>query len=141
MNEEERKMLGNNEGHNEMPSHLQRMPFFTKMLVMVTTVLCIIGIFASFPENLTNIPYYTLFRFQFYRIFTAVFIHSNFIELLICFGGLIPELLTLEKKIGTIALFLDCILKTLVVQLCYLVLALVLGTLSQRFLFFRSSGL
>ena len=78
-------------------------PLFLKCYYSITIILCILNIKIKIISfYMINIPYYTIFHFQLWRLLTSVFITTNFIQIIIAYFVWIKSASKLENLLGTI---------------------------------------
>jgi len=118
-------------------------PFINKGLLATTTILFILNVFMKnfFYLAMADVPLYTIYNFQVWRIFTAFVIHQDIFQLIFCLISLIFESSRLEKLLGSVAFLFDVILKNVEIQIFYLLIMYLLHFADVRFLVFPSAGL
>lgn len=98
-------------------------PFFMKFFLLTTLIFYILNLFikrVSFYYS--NIPYYTIYYFQIWRLITTVFISTNLFKLFLGLLCWVKYGSSLESSIGTVKYMIIFFSNTLFIQLLYCLL-------------------
>ena len=112
---------------------LDSMPFFIKIVVFSTIILYLLNIF--FPcisFCLADIPYYTLFYLNLWRLITTSFMTTGILSIIFSLLFWYSDAVRLEKEIGTIKYMLIFLMNTLFIQILYCLLLLILSLFIQN---------
>ena len=93
---------------NWINSFLDSLPFFAKWFMILTLIFFLINLFTPYISfYLADIPYFTIFYGQIWRLFTTAFITTGLINLI--FGLFIFQRYSIqnEKDIGTVKYMLN----------------------------------
>ena len=97
---------------------LTNIPIFIKCYFIITIVLYILTLkIKCISFYLINIPSYTVFHFQVWRLFTSVFITTNIFQIILAFFVWVKYASTLEISLGTIKYTLIFFLNAFCIQI------------------------
>jgi len=85
-----------------------RTPFITRTILQTLSFIYLLSWFLPFTDALTNVPYFTIFGFEFYRIFTAPLICQSLMSLIfvaMSMGGLAN---IMERQMGSGGFMILC---------------------------------
>ena len=78
-------------------------PIFIKCYIILTIVLYVLTLkIKCISFYLINVPYYTVFKFQIWRLLTSVFITTNIFQIILSFFVWVKYASLLEISLGTI---------------------------------------
>ena len=132
----------NNFENNDCKSNCQKLyteiPLFVKLLILITVTLYILNIFFSFISfYLANVPYYTIYNYQIWRIFSTSLISTNFINVIFSILFWVKHASNLEDNMGTIIYLIIFIINSTFIQifitLLYYIISLVIS--NKKFLY------
>lgn len=107
---------------------LNSMPFFIKMVICFTIVLYIINLIIPYVALfLADIPYFTIYYFQIWRLVTTPFMTTSFFSVIFSIFFWYDKASTLEKQIGTIKYMLIFFMNSLCIQILYNILMIILS--------------
>jgi membrane associated rhomboid family serine protease len=110
----------NNNDINPPEEYVNKIPFFIRFVLITKTILFIINIFSNYISfYLSNLPFYTINRYQFWRLITTTFITTNIINMIIGFIVWMKTCISLERSIGTIRYILIFISNSIFINLLY----------------------
>ena len=96
------------------------MPLFIKFVLFITIILYLINIFIPFISLIfANIPYYTIYYFNLWRLITTSFITTNILSIIFSIYFWYQEAVKLEREIGTVKYMLIFLMNTFCIQLMY----------------------
>ena len=99
---------------------IDSIPFCIKILLGSNLILfCFCFFFIPFSFALANIPYYTILRFQIWRLVTSNFISTNFLNLIFVIFFWLPQSMNLERSIGTVRYMINFFVNSIFIQLLY----------------------
>jgi membrane associated rhomboid family serine protease len=139
----------NSNNNDNQPSFQDRVkawwaevPLFTRFVIVSTLALYLISWIITIDKHLQNIPNYTFYSIQVWRLFTSVLMTASIINILFAFISWIPDAMKLEKTSGTVRYGLNFFLNSTIIQIIYTVAIVFLASIfSYRLLSFPSSGL
>ena len=122
---------GNNNGddviRNAYESFQRDTPFVTKFVMMAQIVSWFISWFVDLTFALSNIPYFTVQRFEIYRIVTNLFICNSFFNLVFTYLSFVETGRRLERSMGSTAFAVLFSSFGVVSNVLYVVLSIVVG--------------
>ena len=95
------------------------MPFFIKILICSTIILYLINLLLPISFILSNIPYYTIYYFNIWRIFTTPFMTTNILSILFSLFFWFQDAVKLEKEVGTVKYMLIFLMNDICIQIIY----------------------
>ena len=103
-------------------------PLFIKLMSLSTIALCIINLFINkISYLLSNIPFYTLFQLQIWRLFTSSLITTSIINVFLGLVFWTREGSSLETRLGTMKYIMIFIRNTFLIEVLY---TLIMGFIS-----------
>ena len=95
-------------------------PLFIKTLILITTALYIINIFAfNISLYISNIPFYTINKYQIWRIFSTSLMNTGIINIVLSLILWVKFGAILENTIGTILYLFIFIINSSFIQIIY----------------------
>jgi len=117
-------------------------PLFVRFIIITTTIFYILSWFlSSVTKALLNLPLLTVYYFQIWRLLTTVFITLSIFNILFAFLAWIPDAIKLENSTGTVKYMCTFFTNSIIIQLIYIIISLVLSVFSQEVMIRPSSGL
>lgn len=105
-------------------------PLFIKTFFIITIILYILNLKLTFISYyLINITYYTILKFQIWRLFTSVFITTNILEIIFAFFVYVKYASVLETSLGTIKYTLIFFMNSFFIQIINLFIYSLLSVL------------
>ena len=99
---------------------IDSIPFCIKILLGSNLIFfCFCHFFISFSLAFANIPYYTILKFQIWRLLTSNFISTNFLNLIFVIFFWLPQSMNLERSIGTVRYMINFFVNSIFIQLLY----------------------
>ena len=96
------------------------MPLFIKFVLFTTLILYLLNSFMPFISFIfANIPYYTIYYFNLYRLITTSFITTNILSIIFSIYFWYQEAVKLEREIGTVKYMLIFLMNSFCIQLIY----------------------
>ena len=96
------------------------MPFFIKIVICSTSILYLLNLIIPYISLIfSDIPYYTIYHIQLWRLFTTPFMTTKILNIIVAFYFWITEAVKLEQQIGTIKYMLIFFMNTLCIQILY----------------------
>ena len=93
-------------------------PIFIKCYIILTIVLYVLTLkITCISFYLINVPYYTVFKFQIWRLLTSVFITTNIFQIILSFFVWVKYASLLEISLGTIKYTLIFFINTFGIQI------------------------
>lgn len=115
------------------------MPLFINIVLYSTFIIYILNLLISFISLiLSDIPYYTIYYVQIWRLFTTPFMTTNILNLLLSYILWLREATKLEKELGTIKYMLIFFMNTFCIQLLYCFIMILLSLSIQNPLFLKN---
>lgn len=112
-------------------------PLFIKFVICCTIIIYLINILIPFVSFfLSDIPYYTIYYCQIWRLITTPFMTTNILSIVFSLYFWFSEAVKLEKEIGTIKYMLIFLINTICIQIIYCLILLLLSLIfrTQYFL-------
>ena len=95
-------------------------PLFIKFFLIMTFIFYFLNLFTNnIAFFLSNIPYYTITKYQFWRLITTIFISTNFFKIIIGLICWVKYASSLETSMGTIKYMTIFILNTFFIQIIF----------------------
>jgi membrane associated rhomboid family serine protease len=116
-------------------------PFFARFIIIITITSYFLSWFTNFMLNFTNIPLYTIYKFQLWRLMSSVFMTLSIINILFAFIAWLPDALKLEKSTGTVRYFFNFMINSILIQIMYTTMILIISLFLNQILLMPSSGL
>ena len=108
-------------------------PFFMKLFLLTTLFFYLLNLFIkNISFYFSNIPYYTIFYFQLWRLLTTIFISTNLFKLFLGLFCWFKYASSLETSIGTVKYMAIFVLNTFLIQILYCILKYCLMRLLKR---------
>ena len=108
-------------------------PLFIKCYFIITIVLYILNLKLTFISYFfINVPYYTIFKFQIWRLITSVFITTNIFQIILAFFVWVKYASLLETSLGTIKYTLIFLLNTFCIQVFNIVIYSFFSLLNKK---------
>ena len=112
---------------------IDSMPFFIKIVVFSTLILFLLNIFIPYISfYLADIPYYTLFYFNLWRLITTSFMTTGILSIIFSLLFWYEDAVKVEKEIGSIKYMLIFLMNTFFIQVLYCLLLLILSFFIQN---------
>ena len=107
---------------------LNSMPFFVKMVVCSTVILYLINLIIPYVALfLADIPYFTIYYFQVWRLFTTPFITTGLFSVIFSIYFWYEKASKLEKGMGTVKYVLIFFMNSFCIQIIFCVLMFLLS--------------
>lgn len=114
-------------------SIINKMPFFVKIIVYSTLLFFIISLFTQYVAfYLVNIPYYTIFYFQIWRLFTTAFITTGILSILFSLIFWYRDAVKKEQDIGTVKYILHFFMMCFFIQVLYCLITIIIYFIIQN---------
>lgn len=92
-------------------------PSFIKMILLITVVLYIINIkYSNISFYLSNIPYYTIYKYQIWRLFSTSLMTTNIINIILSILFWVKHASNLEDIMGTIIYLIIIIMNSTIIH-------------------------
>ena len=112
---------------------LDTMPLFLKFVIMSTIVLYLLNLLIPYVSLvLADIPYYTIYYCQLWRIFTTPFMTTNILSIIFSLFFWFKDAFKLEREIGTVKYLLIFFMNTFFIQLLYCLIAFLISLIIQN---------
>lgn len=119
-------------------SMLDNMPLFVKIIVFLTLIFFSIGLFTQFISfYLVNIPYFTIFYFQIWRLFTTPFITTGFLGIIFSLLFWYRDAVKEEREKGTIKYMLRFFMLSFFIEIIYSLIMLIISIIIQNSIMMR----
>ena len=118
---------------NWLNSFLDNLPFFIKWFMIITLFFFLLNFFTVYIAfYLVNIPYYTIYQCQFWRLITTAFITTGLINLIFSLLIFYRYSINTEKDIGTIKYMLNFFRNCLFIQIIYSLITLLISLIIRN---------
>ena len=95
-------------------------PLFIKFMSILTIILSILNIFfKSISFYLSNIPYYTIFHIQIWRLISSVLITTNIINVILGLIFWARDGSSMETRLGTLKYIIIFLRNTIIIEILY----------------------
>ena len=136
MNSNQINSINNNE-NNDCKSNCQKLyteiPLFVKLLILITTTLYILNFFfSSISFYLSNIPYYTIYNFHIWRLFSTSLISTNIINIILSILFWVKHASNLEANMGTIIYLIIFIINSTFIQILFTLLFYIISLIIKN---------
>ena len=116
-----------------LPSIIDSMPFFVKIIVFSTLIFFIINLFTPYVAFfLVNIPYYTIFYLQIWRLFTTPFITTGLISIVFSLLFWYRHAVRLEREKGTTKYMLTFFMNSFFIQVMFCTIIFIISFILQN---------
>ena len=114
----------NNLDNNDCKSNCKKLyteiPLFVKIIILITIILNIFNyIFPLISFYLSNIPFYTIYKYQIWRLFSSSLITTNFINVIFAILFWVKHASNLEDVMGTIKYVIIFSLNSTIIQILF----------------------
>lgn len=116
-------------------------PLFVRFIIITTIILYLLSWFTPFMMNFANIPLFTIYKIQIWRLMTSVFMTLSIINILFAFFAWLPDALKLEKSTGTVRYFFNFMINSTLIQILYTTIVFFISLFFKQILMMPSSGL
>ena len=101
-------------------SFIEGLPFFVKWFMFLTLIFFLINLFTPYIAfYLANIPYFTIFHCQIWRLFTTAFITTGLINIIFSLLIFYRYSISIERDIGTIKYMLNFFRNCFFIEIIY----------------------
>jgi Rhomboid family len=123
-------------------SFVRGTPFVTRTLLQVQVMTWILSWFIDLGLALGNVPHFTVFRFELYRVLLSPFFCTTFLSLIVCYLSCAEYGIRMEHSLGSTAFALLLAIIGWTVNLLHLLICFVLYGIegSPKWLFLPCSG-
>ena len=112
---------------------IAQMPLFIKIIVFLTLIFYTINLFIPLLSfYLANIPYFTIFHFQLWRLFTTPFITTGFLSIVFSLLFWYRDAVKQEQEKGTIKYMLNFFMMNFFIQILYCIILLIISIIIQN---------
>lgn len=116
-----------------LKSIIDKMPFFIRIIVFSTLLFFIINLFTPYVAfYLADIPYYTIFYFQIWRLFTTAFITTGLLSIIFSIFFWYRDAVKKEQDIGTVKYILQFFMMTFFIQILYCSIMSIISLIIQN---------
>lgn len=114
-------------------------PLFIKTIILITTILCGLNyLFPFISFYLSNVPYYTIYNFQVWRLFSTSLITTNIINIIFSILFWVKHASNLEDTMGTIKYFFIFSLNSTIIQIIFTSMFYVISLIMKKKEFLKS---
>ena len=114
-------------------SIIEQMPFFVKIIVFSTLIFFIINLFTPYISfYLADIPYFTIFYFQIWRLLTTAFITTGLLSIVFSLLFWYRDAVKQEQEKGTVKYMLNFFMMTFFIQVLYCLILLLISLIIQN---------
>ena len=127
----------NNQNQSSCQEDLKKlyysMPFFIRFVVTSTVILYLLNCFIpQIALYLSNIPYFVIFNFQVWRLFTNAFITTSIFNIIFAFISWIKDASNLESNIGTMKYMMIFMVNSILIQCIEMTILLIISLISRQ---------
>ena len=127
----------NNKGKITLKTKFKKLweivPFFIKFMSFTTLFIYILNIFFKiFSFYLSNVPFYTLYRFQFWRIITSFLVTTNILNIIFGLIFWTREGSSMEERLGTVKYIIIFLRNNILIQIIYTIIISILSFLLRN---------
>ena len=127
----------NNQNQSSCQEDLKKiyysMPLFIRFVVTSTVILYILNLFIPLISlYFSNIPYFIIFKFQLWRLFTNAFITTSIFSIIFAFMSWIKDASNLETNIGTMKYMMIFMVNSILIQFIEMTILLVIYLIANR---------
>ena len=122
--------LGNPPTSKSILSHIsdywKKIPLFIKFINIITIAIYIPSLFfKQIPYYLANIPYFTLLKFQIWRIFTGTLLTTSIINIIMSLLFWVDKASKLENSLGTVQYSLIFFMNSFIIRIIYSIIIII----------------
>ena len=126
-----------NTDNNDCKSNCKKLytefPLFVKIIILITIIFNILNyIFPSISFYLSNIPFYTIYKYQFWRLFSSSLITTNAINVLFTILFWVKHASNLEDNMGTIKYLIIFSLNSTIIQIIFTLLFFIISLIIKN---------
>ena len=119
-------------------SLIDSMPLFIRIVVFSTLIFYVINLFTPYVAfYLVDIPYFTIFHLQIWRLFTTAFITTGLISIIFSLLFWYKHAIKLEQEKGTVKYMLNFFMNTFFIQVMYCIVMLIISLFIQNSIMLR----
>lgn len=117
-----------------LKSIIDNMPFFVKIIVFSTLIFFLINLFITpyIAFYLVNVPYFTIFHLQIWRLFTTPFITTGLISIVFSLLFWYRRAVKIEQEKGTIKYMLNFFMNSFFIQIMFCTILLIISLIIQN---------
>ena len=114
-------------------SFIDKLPFFIRWVMFLTLIFFILNFFTPYIAfYLSNIPYFTIFKGQIWRLFTTAFITTNLINVIFSLFIFYRYSIQNERDIGTVKYMLYFFRNCFFIEVIYCLILLIISLIIQN---------
>ena len=114
-------------------SFIDKLPFFIRWVMFLTLIFFILNFFTPYIAfYLANIPYFTIFKGQIWRLFTTAFITTNLINVIFSLFIFYRYSIQNERDIGTVKYMLYFFRNCFFIEVIYCLILLIISLIIQN---------
>ena len=106
-----------------------RVPIFVRTIILLTTIIYIVNLWADIESYFSNTPKYTVDSLKIWTLLTSCLVNTHIINLIFAFISWIPDGIRLESSNGTIKYILNFFINNIVIQIIFIVICYILSML------------
>jgi hypothetical protein len=108
-------------------------PLFVKTVVLISIILCALNyFFPSISFYLSNAPFYTINKYQIWRLFTTTLIKTNIINIILAILFWIKHSSNLEDVMGTIKYLFIFIMNSTIIQILFTCILFIISLITKK---------
>ena len=114
-------------------SFIDKLPFFIRWVMFLTLIFFFLNFFTPYIAfYLANIPYFTIFKGQIWRLFTTAFITTNLINVIFSLFIFYRYSIQNERDIGTVKYMLYFFRNCFFIEVIYCLILLIISLIIQN---------
>ena len=118
-----------------------RVPIFVRTIILLTTIIYIVNLWADIESYFSNTPKYTVDSLKIWTLLTSCLVNTHIINLIFAFISWIPDGIRLESSNGTIKYILNFFINNIVIQIIFIVICYILSLGYESLVLENSLGL
>lgn len=112
---------------NQILNFISSIPFCIRFLLSINLIFYIFSFSITFSFYLANIPYYTILRFQIWRLITANLLSTGLLNIIFAIFFWLPQSINLERSIGTVRYMMNFFVNSFFIQFLYALFLVILS--------------
>ena len=112
---------------NQILNFISSIPFCIRFLLSINLIFYIFSFSITFSFYLANIPYYTILRFQIWRLITANLLSTGLLNIIFAIFFWLPQSINLERSIGTVRYMMNFFVNSFFIQFLYSLFLVILS--------------
>lgn len=108
-------------------------PLFVKFIMSSTSIFYLLNLFIAYISfYLANIPFFTIFKIQIWRLVTNAFITTSLLNIIFAFLSWIKDACALENAMGTLKYMIIFFINSIFIQIIYSLMILLVYLITKE---------